>query len=617
MKLNELKNQRQWINWNYQITKGGKKTKVPISYKGYSTGTSSNYKNTWIDYNSLSNKYDGIGVIFTNGLCGIDIDHKDYDDPIAKDIIDTMNTYTELSPSGNGYHILFTVDLNRIPTCINELGKRKLDIKYYQKNPHNQVECYIDGLTNRFFTFTGNNINDKDICERTDELLIILNKYMLRDDSTKIDKKIIDKIRKSKQANKFHRLYDLGDKSDYDNDDSSADMGLCCILAYYTQDFNQIDRIFRTSKLMRNKWNREDYRYSTITKAIDMNKDNCENTISELEFITARELQDKELPPTIYYVDSIIPQGLNLICSVPKMGKSWLALDLCLSICNGKRFLGFNTKQSGCLYLALEDSYNRLKQRMNKLLPNESAPNNFIYSIKSNDLKNGFINQLESFIDSHSDIKVVIIDTLQKIRSESKSNNAYSHDYKELSQIKRLADEKGLCVILIHHLKKGITNDPFEKVSGTNGITGVVDTTYVLDKVNRSDEETHLSVVGRDVEYNEYILKFDKESCKWNLISTVDKYEESKMRNSYTGNTLVDTIKTLLEDNNNSWSGTIKSINDKHKELYGYYYVPNEIKLRSEIDKIAPMLLLFDKIKFTPAEYVNKGKRLQRFEYIN
>lgn len=614
MTIEELKNQTQWINWNYQQTKDNKKTKVPISSKGYPTGTSSNYYNTWTSYDNLSNKCDGVGVIFTNGLCGIDIDHKDYNDPIAKDIIDTMNTYTELSPSGNGYHILFKVDINKIPTYINELGKKKLDKRYYQKNPNNQIECYLDGLTNRFFTFTGNPINNKDICERTDELLVILNKYMIRDNK---DKKIIDKIRKSKQAEKFHRLYDLGDKSEYNNDDSSADMGLCCILSYYTKDFNQIDRIFRTSKLMRNKWlEREDYRYSTITKALEVQIDNYENVISELEYITAKELQEKELAPTIYYVDNLIPQGLNLICSVPKMGKSWLALDLCLSICNGKNFLGFNTKQSGCLYLALEDSYNRLKQRMNKLLINELAPNNFIYSIKSNDLKNGFITQLESFIDLHSYIKVIIIDTLQKIRSESKSNNAYSHDYKELSQIKRLADEKGLCVILIHHLKKGITNDPFEKVSGTNGITGVVDTTYVLDKVNRSDEETHLSVVGRDVEYNEYILKFDKEFCKWNMISTVDKYEELQMRNSYTGNTLVDTIKTLLEDNNNSWSGTIRSINDKHKELYGYNYSPNEIKLRNEINKIAPMLMLFDKIKFIPAEYVNKGKRLHTFEYI-
>lgn len=611
MKKEELKNQKQWVNWNYKIDEKGNKTKVPISYRGNATGTNKEFRNTWTDYNSLSDRFDGKGLIFTNGICGIDIDHKDADDPTVQDIINLMDTYTELSPSKNGFHLLFKVDLERISSYIN---RNSMTSKYYQKNPFNHIECYLDGITNRFFTFTDNSINDKDICDRTDELLIFLDRYMLRDSD---DIRLIKKIKKSKQADKFHRLYDLGDTSDYNNDDSSADMGLCCILAYYTQDFNQIDRLFRNSKLMREKWKRKDYRESTINKALEMNKDNCENTISELEFITAKELQNKELPPTIYYVDGIIPQGLNIICSKPKMGKSWLALDLCLSICNGKRFLGFKTKQCGCLYLALEDSYNRLKQRMTKLVSNESAPNNFYYSIRSNDLKNGFITQLESFIDSHSDIKVIIIDTLQKIRSESKGNNAYSHDYKELSEIKNFADKYGLCIILIHHLKKGTTIDPFEGVSGTNGVMGVADSTYILDKPNRSDDETHLSVVGRDVEYNEYILKFDKDSCKWNLISTVDKYEESQMRNSYSNNTLVDTIKTLLNDNNDSWNGTIRSINDKHKELYGYNYSPNEIKLRNEIDKIAPMLLLFDKIKFIPANGTNNGKRLHSFIYIN
>lgn len=626
MKIEELKNKNQWINWNYKTTKDNKKTKVPIAYNGQATGTNKDYNHSWTTYDNAYkslNKYNGIGIIFDNGLCGIDIDHKNNDDPIIKDVISLMDTYTELSPSGNGYHLLFTVDLDKLPTIINNKGDKKLDSKYYQKNPYNQVECYIDGLTNRYFTFTGNVVNDKPICERTNELLIFLDKYMVRENqlsskpkttiSLKTDDEIVEMIRKSND--KFIKLYDEGDISLYDNDSSSADMGLACIIAHYTQDFNQIDRIFKSSKLYRDKWERVDYKEMTINKALSMASEE-DNQVQDLEYISAIELQNKDLPPTVYYVDKILPQGLNLICSVPKLGKSWLALDLCLSICNGTSFLNFKTKQAGCLYLALEDSYNRLKERMNKLLDNKLAPSNFIYAINCNDLKNGFVGQIESFLIKHKDIKVIIIDTLQKIRSDSKNNNAYSHDYKELSMIKKLADEKGLCVILIHHLKKGITNDPFEKVSGTNGITGTVDTTFVLDKKNRNDEETYMSVVGRDVEYNDYILKFDKDTCKWAMISTVDKYEETQMKNSYVGNTLVGTIKTLLEDNNNSWSGTIRSINDKHKELYGYNYSTNEIKLRSEIDKLVPMLMLFDHIKFTPAEYVNKGKRLHTFEYI-
>lgn len=140
MTLEELKQSKQWVNWNYKITKDGKKTKVPISYNGQPTGTNKQYKSTWTTFENVNkslSKNNGIGIIFDNGLCGIDIDHKNVDDPIAQDIINLMDTYTELSPSGNGYHILFTVDLSQIPTFTNDKGNKKLDNKYYQKNPHN------------------------------------------------------------------------------------------------------------------------------------------------------------------------------------------------------------------------------------------------------------------------------------------------------------------------------------------------------------------------------------------------------------------------------------------------------------------------------------------------
>jgi len=146
------------------------------------------------------------------------------------------------------------------------------------------------------------------------------------------------------------------------------------------------------------------------------------------------------------------------------------------------------------------------------------------------------------------------------------------------------------------------------------GITGTVDTTYVLDKKNRNDEETYLSVVGRDVEYNDYILKFDKDNCKWCMVSTAEKYQEKVEKTFYSDNTLVDTIKTLVDENNGSWSGTMQSINNKHKELYSYKYSATEQKLRAEIDTIAPMLMLFDKIKFVPASSPTKNKgRLHTF----
>lgn len=274
MELEELKNQKQWINWNYNGNK-----KIPISFRNQKTGTNTEYQNTWGTYKQAQNNKNanGIGLIFTDGICGIDIDKRDLNDTITQDIFNIMNTYTEYSPSGNGFHILFTIDINKLPTNLLE--------RYYQKNPHNLIECYLSELTNRFFTFTGNVIIDKPINERTEQLLTFLDKYMVRNNHTvqyndsedleETCKSIINIINNSNQCEKFQKLYFYGDTSEYNQDTSSADMALCNILAFYCgEDFELIDKLFCESKLYRQKWDRSDYKHNTIIKAIENCQDN-------------------------------------------------------------------------------------------------------------------------------------------------------------------------------------------------------------------------------------------------------------------------------------------------------------------------------------------------------
>lgn len=342
------------------------------------------------------------------------------------------------------------------------------------------------------------------------------------------------------------------------------------------------------------------------------------NSYSTLEYISAEELQNMDLPEIIFYVSDLIPQGLTLICSVPKLGKSWLALQLCLSISRGNSFLNFNTKHSSCLYLALEDSKNRLKERTEKLLNGDTAPSNLYFNILNKDINNGLIEELNSFINQYPNVKIIVIDTLQKIRGTTKVNNAYANDYKELSKIKSFADNNQLAIILIHHLKKGIeSNDVFDRVSGTNGITGTADTTIVLSKENRNDVETKMSIVGRDVELNEYIIKFNKDTCTWELINSVEDFSEQIKRHAYNTNTLILTIKHLLEENNNVWTGTLKSLNNEHLKLYDRVYANNEIKLKNELDKLESQLKDYDNIIYIPADKSpTKEGRIQTFKKI-
>lgn len=165
---------------------------------------------------------------------------------------------------------------------------------------------------------------------------------------------------------------------------------------------------------------------SVNNKEITENKNY--NKLNEIKYSSVKELQEKNLPPITFHVENLLPQGLNLICSLPKIGKSFMAFDLCLSISRGKTFLGFNTKQVGCLYLALEDSENRLQDRLNKILNGEKAPSNFKYSTKCDDIENGLINQLQVIIKKEPHIKVIVIDTLQKVRGSYKGGNNYAND---------------------------------------------------------------------------------------------------------------------------------------------------------------------------------------------
>lgn len=285
--MEELKKQRIWLCWNYIEDEDGKETKKPISYKNTATGTNEEYSKTWCTYEeamSAKEKYsfDGIGFVIPKGLCGLDIDKRDLEDTITKYILSLLDTYAEKSPSGKGLHILLQVDISKIP---KDKTGTKLNEKYYVKNPHNKIESYVGGLTNRFFTFTENVIVDKPISDCTEQYLTFLDKYMLREtksisithtDSDILDMActdIIEIIKKSEQAEKFDKLFFKGDTTDYGEDDSSADMALCSILAFYcAEDFEIMDALFCKSKLYREKWNRLDYKHNTIKKAIELCK---------------------------------------------------------------------------------------------------------------------------------------------------------------------------------------------------------------------------------------------------------------------------------------------------------------------------------------------------------
>ncbi len=346
--IKDLKKVPIWINWNLE-NKDGKTTKIPKAFDGTAVGTTQNYKQKWCDFETAKvqiadNSADGIGLIFdkitldnkTFALAGIDIDHRDLEDIVVQDIISLMNTYTERSPSGNGFHLLILIDTTKLPENFKEI--------YYMKNPHNKIEAYVAELTNRFFTFTENVIVDKPIFERTQQFMQFLNTYMHRDinfsnadevtecNDTLIkdnpvpqnNQIIVDTILRTKQADKFYKLFFEGDTSEYGGDNSSADMALATILAFYVgPNTERIDNLMKQSKLYRTKWERPDYKEMTIKKAIQCcnenffdwrNEEISEESYSKamIESLTAEELIQLNLPPLTPVVKELLyPRFIN------------------------------------------------------------------------------------------------------------------------------------------------------------------------------------------------------------------------------------------------------------------------------------------------------------------
>lgn len=284
--------------------------------------------------------------------------------------------------------------------------------------------------------------------------------------------------------------------------------------------------------------------------------------VRKLTAISAAELQHKDIPPLEFAVEDLIPYGLSLLCAPPKYGKSWMALDVGLQVAQGKPFLQHPTRQCGCLYLALEDGERRLKFRMEKLLEGKSAPENFFFATNATTIKTGLCEMLNDFLQTHPDIGLIIIDTFQFVRDCAPKKEApYATDYREVSTLKKFADKHNLALLLVHHLNKRIDDgDPYNMISGTTGITGAADTSMVLTRIKRSDTNTTLSSISRDMGEHETVLSFDENSCRWTVMGTAADIAAEKDRRSYEANPIVKTVKMLLTQNPAGWQGTMSDL---------------------------------------------------------
>ena len=173
--------------------------------------------------------------------------------------------------------------------------------------------------------------------------------------------------------------------------------------------------------------------------------------MTKLNTINCEEIMTQPLKPIEFVVDNLITQGLFILAGAPKIGKSWLALDICLSVAKGEPVLNAKTAQGTALYLCLEDSKIRIQNRLYEMT--DEPTEHLHFALIADTIGSGLEEQIKNFISEHQDTKIIFIDTLQKIRSDS-TESTYATDYKELSVLKSVADKHSVAIVLVHHLRK-------------------------------------------------------------------------------------------------------------------------------------------------------------------
>ena len=244
---------------------------------------------------------------------------------------------------------------------------------------------------------------------------------------------------------------------------------------------------------------------------------------------TASQLQHMDFPPIKFVVPGYIVEGLTLLAGKPKFGKSWLVMHAAIAVARGGYTLGeIRCIEGDVLYCALEDNPRRLKRRMRKLLGFSPWPARLKFECTMPRLNAGGVAFVRQWIESQPEPRLVVIDTLAKVRDPRGAQElSYEADYAAVSELKALADEKGVAIVLVHHVRKMAAEDPLDTVSGTTGLTGAVDSVLVL---TRDGHGTTLHGRGRDLEEIEDAATFDREACLWRIEGKAEDVRRSDER---------------------------------------------------------------------------------------
>jgi len=280
-------------------------------------------------------------------------------------------------------------------------------------------------------------------------------------------------------------------------------------------------------------------------------------------FITldGNTLMAQAFEPLRFSVEKILPHGLFILAGSPKIGKSWLSLDLCQAVATGGKLWDFNAVQGDVLYLALEDNYSRLQSRLKQLEAEKLDISRLHMATASFGLEDGLLEQIHNFIVENPATNLIAIDTLEHIRNGDQLKSLYSCDYRDMNRLREITNKHSLTLLLIHHTRKMFDADPLNTISGSTGLIGSVDGVFVLEKAKRTGRDAKLTIANRDTEGYCFNLRFDEDKCRWDFIG-------NNAENESENDSFCNSVDDFLKDD---WSGTAtelaKELNSADSEL--------------------------------------------------
>ena len=268
-----------------------------------------------------------------------------------------------------------------------------------------------------------------------------------------------------------------------------------------------------------------------------------------LQTVSMTELYDTVYPPRTPVVDGFLYGGTYLFVGAPKVGKSFFMGQLAYHVAMGLPLWNYPVRKGTVLYLALEDDYARLQRRLSVMFGVECADNLF-FATQAKTLNEGLDGELEGFLKEHKDARLIIIDTLQKVREVGGDNYSYANDYEIITRLKQFADKYGICILLVHHTRKQTADDKFNMISGTTGLLGAADGAFLLQKEKRTSNAATLEVSGRDQQDQKLYLNRNTETLLWELERTETELWKEPPE------PLLEKIAQLLSSGSNEWTGT-------------------------------------------------------------